>query len=123
MRPRLRVASAKLAPGRCARALRTSQSRMYRREALAYRAQLRCERRIERRRVVSLQQLTEVAVDARVQVGVRRTSAARGHVGSEIAALPQMLAAVIHGVLLCQIVAARAHAAREIERKRVIVDL
>jgi hypothetical protein len=55
---------------------------MDRREALAYRAQLRCEWRIERHGMVTMQQLAQVAVDARVQVGIRSSCAAKRHVGS-----------------------------------------
>src|ERR1700756_4211678 len=92
-------------------------------EALAYLAQPRGELRIERLRMVTLQQLAQIAVDACVQVGIRSARAAEWHVGSEVAALPQVLAAMNHRVRLRQVVAARADGACEIERECVVIDL
>src|SRR6516164_6102014 len=67
-------------------------ARMRRFEALTDPAQPRLELALERRRPVTLQQLAQIPVDARIQVGVGPARGAQWHVGSEIAALPQVLA-------------------------------
>ncbi len=96
---------------------------MRRREALAYLAHLRRNPWIERLRPVTLQQLAQIAVDARIQIGVRSAGGAQWHVGPEIATLPEMLAAVIDRMLLRQVVTPWPDGAREIQRERVVVNL
>ena len=86
-------------------------------ELLTNRPQTVDELRLERLRSVTLQQLAQIPVDARIQVGVGPAGAVQGHVGSEIAALPQMLAAMRNSMWLRQVVAARADGACEIERE------
>src|ERR1700746_1251859 len=73
--------------------------------------------------MATLQQLAEIVVDAGVQVGLPSARAAEWHVGSEVAALPQVLAAMNHRVRLRQVVAARADGACDIERECVVIDL
>jgi len=92
-------------------------------EARAYLPQLARQLLIERRRTMRLQQLAQIAIDARVEIGIGSARAAQRHVGPEVTAAPEMLAAMAHGMLLCQVVAAWPHGARQVQCQRVLIDL
>ena len=68
---------------------------------------------------MSRQDLLEVRVNALEQIQVRLSARAERQVRTEVARSPLLVAAVLGGVGLRQIVAARTHILRHIERERL----